>query len=70
MGEAATVRRRELPRVARPKVDEDLASAAIEVAIFRLQDRGLVRARNGPQLVSLLGPRLDLSRDEVDSELS
>jgi hypothetical protein len=69
IGEAAAVRPRELPRVPLAKVREDLARAAIEVAVFRLQDRGLVGAGDGPQLVSLLRPRLDLSRDEVSSEL-
>ncbi len=69
IGEAPSVSRREPPGVALVQVREDRACAAIDVAVLRLQDGDLVRTGHGAQLVSLLRPRLDLARDEVDPQL-
>lgn len=63
-GEPTPVGRRELPGIALAQVRKDLARAPIERAVLCLQDRDLVGAAEGPQLVSFLWPRLDLARDD------
>ena len=47
VGEAAAVRRGELPRVELAQVREDLPCAPVQPSVFRLQDGGLVGAGEG-----------------------
>ena len=69
IGEAATVSGGEPPGVALVQMREDLTRAAIEAAVLRLEDGDPVRAAHGSQLLTLVRPRLDLTRDEVDPQL-
>src|SRR6266511_1196888 len=67
IGEAPPLSSRKPPAVALLQMRKDLARAAIDSAVLRLQDRDLVGACNGPQLVSLSRPRFHLPRDEAST---
>src|SRR6266511_942818 len=67
IGEPPPVSSRQPPAVALLQMRKDLAGAAIDSAVLRLQDRDLVGACNGPQLVSLSRPRFHLPRDEAST---
>ena len=67
--EAAPVLRGVLPALELAQVAVDRARPAEEAAVLRLERGDPVGARNSPECGSLLGPRLDLARDEVEAEL-
>ena len=67
--EAAPVLGGVLPALELAQVPVDRARPAEEAAVLGLQRGDPVGARNGPQRSPLLGPRLDLARDEVEAEL-
>ena len=67
--EAAAVRVGVLPGLELGEVPVDRASALEEEAVLGLEGRDLVGAGESAQAGTLLGPGLDLARDEVEAEL-